>query len=52
MFSAWDGSYAPLVKEIKSSMNDPSSFDHESTTWTLIEDPKKGDIVRVRMIYR
>jgi len=32
-FSAWDGSHRELVKMVKKNMNDPSSFDHESTVY-------------------
>lgn len=33
-------------------MNDPDSFEHDSTTWAIIEDAKNGDKVRIRMNYR
>ncbi|WP_426767366.1 hypothetical protein [Erwinia aphidicola] len=35
-FSGWDGSYRPLEKMIKSSMNDDSSYKHDSTVYHLI----------------
>lgn len=35
-FSSWDGSYRPLEKMIKSSMNDDSSYKHDSTVYHLI----------------
>ncbi|USR60651.1 hypothetical protein NFJ01_20875 [Lelliottia amnigena] len=40
-FSGWDGSYRPLEKMIKSSMNDDSSYKHVSTVYHLIlnKDP-------------
>lgn len=40
-FSAWDGSYRPLEKLIKESMNDDSSYDHVSTVYSLVlnKDP-------------
>lgn len=47
-FSAWDGSCTPLVKHIKSIMNDPSSFSHEKT---LRGQPDNGSI-RVKMTFR
>jgi hypothetical protein len=40
------------VEAVKQSMNDPDSFEHDSTTWSIIEDPKGGDKVRIRMNYR
>jgi len=40
-FGGWDGSYRPLEKLIKASMNDDSSYKHVSTTYHLIlnKDP-------------
>ncbi|WP_032697499.1 hypothetical protein [Raoultella planticola] len=40
-FSGWDGSYRPLEKLIKVSMNDDSSYKHISTVYHLIlnKDP-------------
>lgn len=40
-FSGWDGSYRPLEKLIKASMNDDSSYKHVSTVYHLIlnKDP-------------
>ncbi len=40
-FSGWDGSYRPLEKMIKASMNDDSSYKHVSTVYHLIlnKDP-------------
>jgi hypothetical protein len=32
-FSAWDGSFKPLVKYIKENMNDPDSFAHVETKY-------------------
>ena len=32
-FSAWDGSHRGLTKTIKSSMNDPKSYEHVKTTY-------------------
>lgn len=34
-FSGWDGSYRPLEKLIKASMNDDSSYKHSATTYRL-----------------
>ncbi|WJY14498.1 hypothetical protein PCO82_04960 [Pectobacteriaceae bacterium CE90] len=40
-FSGWDGSYRPLEKLIKASMNDDSSYKHVSTVYHLVlnKDP-------------
>lgn len=40
-FSGWDGSYCPLEKLIKASMNDDSSYKHVETVYHLIltKDP-------------
>lgn len=40
-FSGWDGSYRPLERMIKASMNDDSSYKHVSTVYHLIlnKDP-------------
>lgn len=35
-FSPWDGSYAPLEKLIKNSMNDVTSYEHVKTNYRLI----------------
>lgn len=35
-FSAWDGSYSPLERAIKKSMNDPSSYKHSETRYRLV----------------
>lgn len=40
LFSAWDGSLSMLVKVVKATMNNPSSFEHVSTTWMLQENEK------------
>ena len=37
-FSAWDGSHRQLEKYIKSNMNDPKSYDHVETTFSLQKD--------------
>ena len=47
MFSSWDGSHRQLVKYVKSSMNDPDSFDHVQTRiWDM-----KSHIV-IKMTFR
>lgn len=40
-FSGWDGSYRPLEKLIKRSMNDDSSYKHVETSYSLflVKDP-------------
>lgn len=50
-FSAWDGSYRPLVKLAKAAMNNPDSFDHVSTTYR-ISKRDDGAVGFVRMQYR
>lgn len=47
-FSAWDGSYAPLVTAVKQGMNDADSFEHVKTTF---EKAKKSGYL-VLMAYR
>jgi len=37
-FSAWDGSHAKLVKLVKKSMKDPSSFQHVETRHKKMDD--------------
>ncbi len=45
-FSVWDGSYRPLEKLIKSSMNDDSSYKHVSTTYSLVLNKDPHAIVK------
>lgn len=45
-FSVWDGSYRPLEKLIKSSMNDDSSYKHVSTAYSLILNKDPHAIVK------
>ena len=40
-FSPWDGSYRPLEKIIKESMNDPSSYEHVKTLYGFVFYGKK-----------
>ena len=47
-FSAWDGSHMELVRTVKAGMNDPSSFEHAKTVYTVSET----GIVTVRMSFR
>src|SRR5471030_1177143 len=44
-FSPWDGSYRPLEKAIKQSMNDDSSYKHVSTTYRLQLDKDPHAVV-------
>lgn len=37
-FSQWDGSYQPFVDLIKSSMNNPKSYEHVETRYSFVED--------------
>ena len=37
-FSGWDGSHRALEKLIKSSMNDPDSYDHDETIYWDMDD--------------
>jgi len=45
-FSGWDGSYRPLEKLIKASMNDDSSYKHVETVYHLILNKDPHAIVR------
>lgn len=45
-FSGWDGSYRPLEKLIKTSMNDDSSYKHISTAYNLILNKDPHAIVK------
>lgn len=45
-FSGWDGSYRPLEKHIKASMNDDSSYKHVSTVYHLILNKDPHAIVK------
>ena len=45
-FSGWDGSYRPLEKLIKASMNDDSSYKHVSTVYHLILNKDPHAIVK------
>lgn len=45
-FSGWDGSYRPLEKMIKASMNDDSSYKHVSTAYHLILNKDPHAIVK------
>lgn len=46
-FSAWDGSHRTLERYVKSAMNDPDSYKHESTTYA-----DKGDYLLVQTTFR
>lgn len=37
-FSSWDGSHRELEKLVKANMNDKKSFEHEGTTYTMLDD--------------
>lgn len=37
-FNSWDGSNRELVKYVKANMNDKKSFEHEETTYTMLDD--------------
>ncbi|EOV5397195.1 hypothetical protein ACOQWH_003510 [Cronobacter turicensis] len=45
-FSGWDGSYRPLEKLIKASMNDDSSYKHVETVYHLILDKDPYAVVK------
>ena len=45
-FSGWDGSYRPLEKLIKASMNDDSSYKHVETVYHLILNKDPHAIVK------
>ncbi|AER31191.1 hypothetical protein [Pantoea ananatis] len=44
--SAWDASYRPLEKLIKDSMNDESSYEHVSTTYSFILNDNPHAVVK------
>ena len=46
-FSGWDGSHYKITSLIKSRMNDPDSYEHDSTTYTDM-----GDYLRVNTRFR
>ncbi len=46
-FSQWDGSHSKVEKYVKSSMNNPNSFDHVRTTYS-----DKGSYILVNMTFR
>ena len=48
-FSKWDSSHRLLVKMVKKAMNDPDSFDHDTTKYRVL--PNDAGI-QVSMIYR
>ena len=48
-FSSWDGSHRLLVKMVKNVMNDPDSFDHDTTRYRVLPNDEG---IQVSMIYR
>ena len=48
-FSSWDGSHRLLVKRVKKVMNDPDSFDHDTTRYHMLP---AGAGIQVKMTYR
>lgn len=46
-FSAWDGSHRKLEQLVKAALNDPDSYEHETTTYR-----DTGSTLIVRMVYR
>lgn len=46
-FSKWDGSHIELVREVKALMNDPGSFEHVETLYSL-----QGDKMILTMKFR
>ncbi len=47
LFSAWDGSNKEMVRETKSRMNNPDSFEHVETRYS-----DRGDKVLLKMTFR
>ena len=45
LFSAWDGSNKALTEAIKKSMNDPKSYEHNETKYTLSDKDGKKVLV-------
>lgn len=50
-FSKWDGSYRPLEKTIKNSMNDESSYDHIQTTYRMVFFGTKRPYMTVSTVF-
>ena len=48
--SSWDGSVKPVVRFVKSQMNNPDSFKHVSTNWWYVKGTT--DRYRVKMTFR
>lgn len=48
-FSGWDGSHKALVELVKENMNDPKSFQHAKTTYTIDTEQKS---INIHMKYR
>lgn len=46
-FSPWDGSCRALEKSIKKGLNDPKSYEHDETTYSIA-----GDKVKVKCVFR
>jgi hypothetical protein len=46
-FSSWDGSHRALVRAVKDTMNDPSSFEHVETRYR-----DDGETIFLRMTFR
>lgn len=51
-FSKINGSHTSSVEAIKSSMHDPSSFEHESTSFRLVQNPTDGLVLEVTTRFR
>lgn len=46
-FSAWNGAHRNLEKMVKESMNDPESYEHVQTTYSIVD----GNHLRVRTVF-
>jgi len=46
-FSGWDGRHMKLARQVKTSMNNPKSFEHVKTTYV-----DHGDYLNVVVMYR
>ncbi len=47
-FSSWDGSHNQVTRAIKSSMNDPKSYEHVETRYKVLGDNKTTVLTKFR----
>ena len=51
-FSLWDGSYTPLENGVKQALDDPSSYEHVKTLYSLVYYGAKRPHMNLKMTYR